>query len=366
MSTRISTQVPTESDLTESSITEMVRAAPRFLTNMTGLRKAAVLCLALGDEAASQVFRFLEEDEVQKISREIAGLLHVPSEITCEVVEEFHQILLARSYVSTGGVEYAKRLLYKAYGPEVARRLIDKITKSLEASAGFDALQKVDPQQLLKLFQNEHPQTIAMVLAHMNPSMAADTLNYMSETQRSDIALRIANLQAISQDVIRRVSLVLDQKLRSVADLSQKAVGGVVAVAEVCNRLNRDVARKLLEDIESADPNVALEIRNLMVTFDDLLIVDDLGIREILRRIDKRVIALALKGTIPELQERFFSNMSKRAVEMLKEEMDYMGQVRSKDVSNAQREVVDVLRALEDQGVISLTQGSTEEEMYVN
>lgn len=356
--------VPTES--AESMATEMVRAAPRFITNLTGVRKAAVLCLALGDDVASQVFKFLEEDEVQQITREIAGLLHVPSEITSEVVEEFHQILLAHSYVSTGGVEYAKRLLYKAYGPEVARRLLDKITKSLEASAGFDALQKVDPQQLLKLFQSEHPQTIAMVLAHMNPSMAADTLNYMSESQRADVALRMANLQAISQDVIRRVSLVLDQKLRSVADLSQKPVGGVTAVAEMCNRLNRDVARTLLEGIESADPAVALEIRNLMVTFDDLLIVDDVGIREILRRIDKRVIALALKGTVLELQERFFSNMSKRAVEMLREEMDYMGQVRMKDVSNAQREVVDVLRALEDQGTISLNPGTTQEELYVN
>jgi flagellar motor switch protein FliG len=334
------------------------RAALRAPDKLTGARKAAILCVALGDEVASNIFKHLDEDEVQIITRELAALQHVPSDAADDVIEEFHQLMLARTYVASGGVDYAKRLLVKTYGPEIAKRLLDKITRSLETTVGFDALQKVDPQQLAKLFQNEHPQTIALVLAHLDASTAADTLQNLPDTQRSDITLRMANLQAISQDVIRRVSVVLDQKLQSFADYSRQAVGGVRSVAELCNRLDREVARTLLEDIERANPDLSLEIRNLMVTFDDLLLIDDVGIREILQRVDKKVLTLALKGTMPELQERFFSNMSTRAVEMMKEEMDFMGQVKVKDVSNAQRQIVEILRELDEKGVVSLAGGA--------
>jgi flagellar motor switch protein FliG len=264
----------------------------------------------------------------------------------------------------TGGVDYAKRLLVKTFGPEIAKRLLDKITRSLESTAGFEALQKVDPQQLSKLFQNEHPQTIALVLAHLDASTAADTVQYLPEAQRADIVLRMASLQTISQDVIRRVSVVLDQKLKNVGDYNRQVVGGVRAVAELCNRLDREVSRKMLEEIEGAQPDLALEIRNLMFTFDDLLLLDDVGIREILQRVDKRVLTLALKGTMPELQERFFSNMSSRAVELMKEELEFLGQVKLKEVSNAQREIIDILRALDEQGVISLLGG--EGDSYVS
>ncbi len=328
-------------------------------------RKAAILCLTLGDEMVSKVFKHLNEDEVQMLSREIASLQNISSELADDVVEEFHQMLLARTYLVSGGVDYAKRLLVKTYGPDIAKRLLDKITHSLETTAGFEALQKVDPQQLSKLFQNEHPQTIALVLAHLDASTAADTLHHLPEAQRADIALRMANLQTISQDVIRRVSVVLDQKLKSIGTDSRQTVGGIHAVAELCNRLDREIARKMLEGIESENPELALEIRNRMVTFDDLLLLDDVAIREILQRVDKKVLTLALKGTIPELQERFFINMSGRAVEMMKEEMDYLGQVRMKDVSNAQREVVNVMRDLEEQGIVSLSGGAAEEQ-YVS
>lgn len=325
------------------------------------VRKAAVLCLSLGDDFASEIFKHLDEDEVQTLSREIASLQHVTSDEADDTLEEFHQILLARSYVLNGGVEHAKRLLIKTYGPEVAKRLLDKITRSLESTAGFEALQKVDPQQLSKLFQNEHPQTIALVLSHLDSSTAADTLAYLPEGQRMDVTIRMASLQAISQDVIRRVSVVLDQKLKSVGMESRQVIGGVRSVAEMCNRLDREVARKILEGIEGSNPELAMEIRNLMVTFDDLLLLDDVAIREILQRTDKKILTLALKGTVPEVQNRFFTNMSQRAVEMMKEEMEYMGQVRMKDVSNAQREIVEVMRVLEEQGVLSLSGGSAEE-----
>ena len=333
---------------------------------LSGPAKAAIFCVAIGEEVASEIFRFLEEDEVQQISRELTNLHRVSSDTADDVIEEFHQLLLAQSYVASGGIDYAKRLLVKTYGPEIAKRLLDKITRSLETTAGFEALQKVDPQQLSKLFQNEHPQTVALVLAHLDSSTAAATLEYVPEVQRTDIALRMSNLQAISQDVIRRVSMVVDQKLKSVGDYSRQAVGGVRSVAEICNRLDREVSRKMLEEIEITNPELALEIRNLMVTFDDLLLIDDPGIREILQRVDKKALTLALKGTMPELQNRFFANMSTKAVELMKEEMEYMGQVKVKDVSNAQRQVVDVLRDLDEKGIVNLSGGGSGEEAYVS
>ena len=349
----------------ESPAQGLARQLPRG-ESLPGMRKAAVLCLALGDDVASEIFKFMTEEEVQHISREVATIEHLPSEVADLVLEEFHQLLIAQTYYVSGGVDYAKRLLTKAYGPDIARRLLDKITRSLESTAGFEALQKVDPQQLSKLFQNEHPQTIALVLAHLDSATAANTLQFMPEAQRPDIVLRMANLQAISQDVIRRVSVVLDQKLKSIGDDSRKTVGGVRSVAEVCNHLDRETNRKMLEEIESANPELALAVRNLMVTFDDLLLVDDVGIREILQRVDKKVLALALKGTAEELQGRFFSNMSQRAVEMLKEEMDYMGKVKLKEVTTAQREIVEVLRELDEKGIISLSGGEEGDEQYVS
>ncbi len=331
---------------------------------LSGPHKAAIFCVAIGEEVASEVFKFLEEDEVQVISKQLTGLQRISSDVADDVVEEFHQLFSAQAYVASGGVDYAKRVLVKTYGGELAKRLLDKITRSLETTAGFEALEKVDPQQLSKLFQNEHPQTMAVVLAHLDVSTAAATLEYLPESQRTDIALRMSNLQAISQDVVRRVSMVLDQKLKSVGDYSRQAIGGVRPVAEICNRLDREVSRKMLEEIEASNPELALQIRNLMVTFDDLLLIDDQGLREILQRVDKKTLTLALKGTMPELQNRFFSNMSGKAVELMKEEMEFMGQVKVKDVSNAQRQVVDVLRDLEEKGIVSL--GGSSEESYVS
>jgi flagellar motor switch protein FliG len=328
----------------------------------TGKRKAAILCLALGDDVASSVFKYLEEDEVEEITRELATLQRITSDVADDVVEEFYQLMVARTFVVSGGVDYAKRLLVKTFGPEIAKRLLDKITRSLETSTvGFEVLQKVDPQQLSKLFQHEHPQTIALVLAHLDATTAANTVQFLPEAQRAEIVLRMANLKTISQDVVRRVAGVLDQKLKSVGDYSRQAVGGIRSVAEICNRLDRNVSRKLLEEIEGQQPELALEIRNRMLTFDDLLLLDDIGIREILQRVDKKVLTLALKGTMPELQNRFYGNMSQRAVEMMKEELDFMGQVKLKDVNNAQREIIDILRDLDEQGVVSLSGGGENE-----
>lgn len=332
---------------------------------MSGVRKAAILCLSLGEEMASEIFKYLEEDEVQMISKELALLPNVSGEQCVDVLEEFHQLVMARSYVSRGGVEYAKRLLVKTFGPDIAKRLIDKIIHAIEAPVTFEALQKVDPQQLAKLFQSEHPQTIAVVLAHLDPSTAATTLQNLPENLRFDVAMRMAGLQTVSQDVIRRIASMLDQKLSSIANMARTSVGGVRPVAEICNRLDREAVGKLLTDIESVNPDLATEIRNLMLTFEDLLVLDDLGIREILQRVDKKVLTMALKGTLTELQERFFSNMSSRAVEMMREEMDFMGQVKLKEVTVAQREIIEIVRELEELGVLNVSGGGATDE-YVN
>lgn len=334
---------------------------------LSGARKAAILCLTLGEEAAAKLLSHLDENEIQMLSRELAMMPKVDPEMTESVVAEFHDLLSARSYVAAGGVDFAKRLLVKSFGPEAAKRQIDKVMHSIEGPASFEALQKIDPQQISKLFQSEQPQTIAVVLAHMDPSTASSVLTCMPDALRGEVLLRLASLQNVSQDVVRRTASVLTQKLSSVGTgMSRTSVGGVRAVAEICNRLDRESMRTVLEQVEAGNPALALEIRNLMVTFEDILLIDDIGMRELLQRVDKKVLALALKGTVAELQERFFSNMSARAVEMMKEEMDFMGQVKMKDVNGAQREIVDVLRELDEQGVISLGGDGESGDEYVS
>jgi flagellar motor switch protein FliG len=334
---------------------------------ISGARKAAIFCLSLGEDAAAALFKHLDEEEVQMLTRELALLPNVKSEVAGKVIEEFNQMLLARSYVQTGGVEYAKRLLNRTFGLETAKRLTDKVVHSLESPASFEVLQKTDPQHLAKLFQSEHPQTITVVLAHLDPSTAAEVLKQLPDEMRADIILRLSNLQAVSPDVVKRISQVFNQKLSSFGSNNKGAsIGGVRAVAEICNRLDKEMMKAMMEKIEEGNPELSLEIRNLMVTFEDLLLVDDIGIREILQRVDKKALAMSLKGTVPELQDRFYSNMSSRAVEMMKEEMDFMGQVKMKEVTEAQREIVEVLRQLDEEGVISLAGAAGGDDEYVS
>lgn len=360
--TKTPMQLPESTDAAETSNLPAVRNA----NQLTGARKAAILCLSLGEEAASELLKHLDEEEVQMISKELALLPNIKSDQIDGVMEEFHQLMVARSYVTTGGVDFAKRLLVKSFGTESAKRLTDKVLNSLEKTASFDALQKIDPQQLAKLFQSEHPQTVAVVLAHLDAATASTVLQQLPENQRGTIILRLAGLQNVSQDVVKRIAHVLNQKLSAIKGMNRSNVGGIRAVADICNRLDRESMRVLMEQIDGKNPDLSVEIRNLMVTFEDILLIDDLGIREIMQRVDKKVLALALKGTIVELQERFYSNMSSRAVEMMKEEMEFMGQVKMKDVTGAQREIIEVLRELDEQGIISLGGGEGGADEYVS
>jgi flagellar motor switch protein FliG len=331
------------------------------MAKLSGMQKAAVLMVTLGDETASNIFKYLEEDEIQTISREIAITKHVQPEVAEEVMEEFHTMTQARSYISQGGIEYAKKLLIKSVGPEVARKIIDRLVKALESSAGFTSLERANPQQLSKFIQNEHPQTIALILAHLNASQAAELISSLPEALRSDVAMRMASLQEISPEVVRRISLILEQKLEALGSFATEAYGGVRAVAELFNRMERNVGRTVLEKIETENPQLAASIRDLMFVFDDILLIDDNGITEILKRADKKTLTIALKGTSEELQNQFFRNMSSRAVELMKEEMEFMGPVKLKDVEKSQHEVVEIVRQLEEEGVISIGGGGGED-----
>ena len=331
------------------------------MSKLTGMQKAAVLMVSLGDDTAANIFKYLEEDEIQTISREIAITKHVQPEQAEEVMEEFHTMAQARSYISQGGIEYAKKLLIKSVGPEVARKIIDRLVKALETSAGFTSLERANPQQLSKFIQNEHPQTIALILAHLNASQAAELISSLPEALRSDVAMRMASLQEISPEVVRRISMILEQKLEALGTFATEAYGGVRAVAELFNRMDRTTGRTVLEKIETENPQLAASIRDLMFVFDDILLIDDTGIAEILKRADRKVLTIALKGTSEELQNQFFRNMSTRAVELIKEEMEFMGPVKLKDVEKAQHEVVEIVRQLEEEGVISIGGGGGED-----
>ena len=320
--------------------------------HLSGKQKAAVLCLVLGEDLTAEIFKRLDDDEVQDISREISLMGAVPADITDRVVEEFYNLSLAKEYITSGGIEYAKKVLIKSLGPEEARKIIDRLIKLLEKSAGFSSLEKINPQQLSKFVQNEHPQTIALILAHLSASQAAELISALPEEMRTEIIIRMANLEEISPEIVKKIAGVLDQKLEALGSYSLEEYGGVKAVSELFNRMDRRASRNVLEQIESRDPELAASIRDLMFVFEDILLIDDQGIMEILKRVDKKSLAMALKGANDELKTKFFRNMSQRAAEMLKEEMEYLGPIRVKEVEKAQHEIVEVVRTLEEEGVI--------------
>jgi flagellar motor switch protein FliG len=328
---------------------------------LKGSQKAAVLMIALGDEHSAAVFKCLDEEEIQTLSKEIALMKHVQPELADQVVEEFHVMAMAKKYITQGGIEYARKVLIKSVGPDMAKRIVDRLTRALEASAGFTSLERANPQQLAKFIQNEHPQTIALIMAHLDATHGAEVLTALKENLRADVAMRMANLEEISPQVIRRISMILEQKLEAIGGFSVEDYGGIRAVAELFNRMERNTGKQVLEKIEGVDPKLAADIRELMFVFDDIILIDDAGITEILKRVDRKVLSYALKGTSEEVQAVLYRNMSSRAAEMLKEECEYLGAVKLKEVEKAQHQVVEVIRQLEEEGIIQLGGGAGEE-----
>ena len=332
-------------------------------TVLSGARKAAILLLTLGDEAAAEMFKHLDEDEIERIAKEIAAVGSIAAEQGERVLEEFYQMDRAATFVTRGGVEYAKRLLQRSFGNEQALRILDRVVKSFKSTAGFASLEKTDPQQLSKFILAEHPQTIALILAHLKTTNAAQLVSLLPDQLRADVLTRMANLDEISPEVITRISAVIEQRLKTVGGPTREQHGGVRAVAELCNRLDRSVSQPLLEAIEGTAPDLAVSIRNLMFVFDDLRFVENNGLREIIQRADKNVLTIALKGASEDIRARFFENMSRRAADMLKDEMDVMGAVRLREVEKAQHEVVAIARKLEEEGLI--VTGAAAGEAYV-
>jgi flagellar motor switch protein FliG len=331
---------------------------------ISGLRKAAMLLIVLGEQASADMMQHLSEDDVQKVSREVARITAISAEQAEVVLNDFHQITTAGSYVARGGIDYARKLLMRAFSPETAKRLLDRLSKALGTeAASFDAIQKADPQQLAKFIHNEHPQTIALVLSHLNPSQAAALLTSLPANLRSDVSLRMASLDQISPEIILKIAGVIGSKLMALGEFSRESYGGVRAVAEMLNRLDSGSSHEILDDIQQQDANLVETIRHLMFTFEDLLLIDPMGLKEVLAKIDRKVLTVALKGTSEQLRNQVLACMSQRGADMLREDMDALGPIKIKEVQASQQQIIAVVRKLESEGVLSLK--GTVGEQYV-
>jgi flagellar motor switch protein FliG len=328
----------------------------------TGLRKAAILMVLLGEDAASEMYRHLPQSEVEQITQEIAGLDYVNPEVGLEVLEEFHRLVLTGDYISQGGTDYANKLLVKAFGKEGASELLRQVSQAAEVSGTkLDSLRKADPQQLAKFIEGEHPQTIALILAHLESKQASMVLMKLPPELRAEPIKRLAQLRQFSPEMAQRVAVVLHSRLEALGEQSRRAYAGLRGVADLMNRLDVAVGKTILEAIEGEDPKLALSIRNLMFTFEDLITVPEAGIRELLGQMDKKTLATALRGASEEVKNYIFKSMSSRAVEMLKEDMEVLGPVKTREINKAQLEAVAVARKLEAEGKLTLTQETEDE-----
>jgi len=329
-----------------------------------GIRKAAILLVTLGEATSAEILKQMDEDEVQAIGREMARLSSITSEQAETFLEEFYQMTVAHDYVLKGGLDYARRVLISAFGPEHAKKMLDRLVKALGSEqASFDALQKADPQQVAKFIHNEHPQTIALVLSHLNPSQAAGLLISLPPEMRSDVALRMANLDQISPEIISKIAGIIGQKLKALGEFSREAYGGVRAVSEMFNRLDSGTSKEVLESMEQTHPTLVETIRHLMFVFEDLMLLGPEAVKEVLAKVDRKILTIALKGTSDQLKNHFLDQMSQRGSEMLREDMDALGPIKIKEVEGAQQQIIAVVRQLEAEGVISLK--GTVGEQYV-
>ncbi len=325
---------------------------------LTMPEKVAILLIQLGEDATTNIFSHMDIDTVTEISKYIATVKHVDKQVANAVLEEFYALLESNQFIRSGGIEYAKEILYRTFGPEAAQKILEKLSKSMENTQNFGYLSQIKPQQLADFIVNEHPQTIALILAHMEPTSAAETLSFFSDELRSEVTIRMANLGEISPSVVKRVSAVLENKLESLTSYKVE-VGGPRAVAEILNRLGQKAAKTTISFIEQADEQLASTIKDMMFTFEDIMKLDSAGIREILKVADKKDLMIALKGSGEELRNKFLENMSQRAQEAFLEEMSFLGPVRVKDVEETQRRIVEEVQKLAEQGVLQI--GEAEE-----
>jgi len=322
---------------------------------MSGVRKAAILVVTVGDEVAKKLFQNLPEADVQLLAEEIAELRAIPPQLSVEVLREFHELLETQSYMMHGGLDYATKLLVDSFGKQRAEDLLSQVKRAQEESHGnLRMLQKVDPEQLGKFLDSEHPQTVALVLAHLDPKRASLVLGNLGEEQKVASVRRLAEMRQFSPEMAQKVALILHHRLENVGESVRKEYSGFKAVADLMNRMGPEEAKKILEQVEDEDADLALGIRNLMFTFEDLVTIPAASIREIVSQVDKRQLGLALKGAREDLRAHVFAAMSSRAAEMMKEDMEVMGPVRGREVSSAQQEMLALATRLEGEGKMVL------------
>ena len=330
------------------------------LKGIPGKEKVAILLVALGNEIAAEVYKRLDDATIEIVTLEIANLRKVSPEARLEVLKDAQEMLLALEYMARGGVDYARDILERALGTERAQSLLTRITASLQVRP-FDFMRHTDAQQILGFIQGEHPQTIALIMAYLEPEQAASIISGLPAQLQAEVAKRIARMDRITPEVLREVERVLERKLSTVMGQDFTLAGGIDAIVGIINNADRATERNIMENLEENDPELADEIKRRLFVFEDISKMDDRSLQRVLREVEMKELSLALKGATEELREKFFKNMSKRAAEMLREDMEYMGPVRVRDVEESQQKVVNVVRALEDAGEIVISRGGEEE-----
>ncbi len=326
----------------------------------TGRQKAAIFLVTIGSEISAEIFKFLREDEIETLTFEIARLETIDSEQKDAILQEFQELMMANQFISTGGIDYARELLEKSLGSQKAIDIINRLTSSLQVRP-FDFIRRTDPAHLLNFIQQEHPQTIALILAYLEPNKASIILQNLPHEVQSDVARRIATMDRTSPEVLREVERVLEKKLSSLSSEDYTAAGGVESIVEILNLVDRASEKQIIEALEDEDPELAEEIKKRMFVFEDIVMLDDRAIQKVMREVDSQELAKALKSVDSEVQDKIFKNMSKRAASMLKEDMEYMGPVRLKDVEEAQQKIVSIIRHLEDTGEIVVARAGEDE-----
>ncbi len=329
-------------------------------SSYTGIQKAAILLISLGPEKSSQIFKHLKEEEIEELTLEIANTKSITTQVKDDVINEFYEICLAQQYIAEGGIGYAKELLEGALGAEKAMEVIGRLTASLQVKP-FEFVRKADASQLLNFIQDEHPQTIALIMSYLSASQAAQILSALAPDRQADVAKRVATMDRTSPDVIKEVERVLETKLSSLVNQEYNVIGGVDAVVEILNTVDRGTEKHIMETLEIEEPELADEIRKKMFVFEDILLLDDRAIQRVLRDVENSDLAIALKGANEQVQNAIFNNLSKRLAAMIKEDMEFMGPVRMKDVEEAQQKIVNIIRKLEDSAEIVISRGGGDE-----
>lgn len=328
--------------------------------DLSGRQKAAIFLVTLGSEISAEIFKHLKEDEIEALTFEIARLETVDSEQRDQVLQEFRELMMAQDFITTGGIDYARELLEKSLGSQKAVDIINRLTSSLQTRP-FDFIRRTDPSHLLNFIQQEHPQTIALILAYLEPNKASVILSQLNQEIQSDVARRIATMDRTSPDVLREVERVLEKKLSTLSSEDYTAAGGVENIVEILNLVDRQTEKLIIESLEEEDPELAEEIKKRMFVFEDIVMLDDKAIQKVLREVDTQELGKALKGVDTEVQDKIFRNMSKRAAALLKEDMEYMGPTRRKDVEEAQQKIVGIIRKLEEQGEVVIARSGEED-----